>query len=100
MTAARFRRTTRQALRCKSWFKRPRPAVPPAPRTPTSQFNTACSRPHAEDIDQRGGGSSVVRDCDHHRFGLFVVNDGSYARAFHVRVARRHENAPSLGGEL
>src|SRR6266478_4561817 len=100
MTAARFRRTTPQALRCKSWFKRPRPAVPPAPRTPTSPSNTACNSPHAEDIEQRGGGSSVVRDRDDRRLRLLIVEDGSHARACQVRVARRNENEVVIGGRL
>src|SRR5216684_416289 len=100
MTAARFRRTTPQALRCKSWFKRPRPAAPPAPRTPTSPSNTACSSPHAEDIEQRGGGSSVVRDRDDRRLRLLVVKDGSHALARQLRIARRNENEVVIGGGL
>src|SRR5216683_921391 len=100
MTAARFRRTTPQALRCKSWFKRPRPAVPPAPRTPTSPSNTACSSPHAEAIEQRGGENSVVCDRDDRRLRLLVVKDGFYARADQVRVARRNENEIVIGGRL
>src|SRR6266478_6051514 len=100
MTAAPFRRTTRQAPRCKSWFKRPRSAVPPAPRTPTSPSNTACSSPHAEDIEQRGGGSSVVRDRDDRRLRLLVVKDGSHALARQLRVARRNENEIVIGGRL
>src|SRR5216684_3795704 len=98
MTAARFRRTTPQALRCKSWFKRPRPAAPPAPRTPTSPSNTACSSPHAEDIEQRGGGSSVVHDRDDRRLRLFVVKDGSHALARQLRIALRNENEVVIRG--
>src|SRR6266571_4717471 len=40
MTAARFHRITRLALRCKSSCKRLLPAAPPAPRMPTSPSST------------------------------------------------------------
>jgi len=43
-TAARLRRATRQAHRCKFWFKPRPPAAPPARPTPTSRSSIECSR--------------------------------------------------------